>query len=376
MAALEEARRLGASDAAFYCDRATALTLLGDLGEALADFDRAAALDPDDWQTHTNRGFVRLLVGQWEGGWADNEWRLKRPDYPHKVYANLARQWQGEPLAGKTLLVCAEWGHGDTFQFIRYLRLIEDSGAKITLVVPAVSRRLLAANFPGVVVTESIGFQATFDYQVSLVSLPAIFGTTPETVPGTGPYLTADPDRVAKWGRRLGGPGFRVGIIWQGSLNYERDRYRSISLADYAPLAAVPGVRLISIQAMIGLEQLDVLPPGMAVERLGEEIENNPDGFREMAAAMANLDLLIMSDTGPTHLAAALGRPVWLAAPRYADWRWMRGREDSPWYPTMRLFWQKTAGDSAPVFARMARELAGVVARRGDSRDGPRPSPG
>jgi hypothetical protein len=137
-----------------------------------------------------------------------------------------------------------------------------------------------------------------------------------------------------------------------------------VPLTAFAPLAAVKGVRLISVQAMVGLEQLDALPAGMNVERLGQELENNPDGFREMAAIMQNLDLLVMSDTGPTHLAAALGRPVWMATSRHPDWRWMKEREDSPWYPTMRLFRQTTAGDWDSVFLRMAEELAGVVAGR------------
>jgi hypothetical protein len=196
------------------------------------------------------------------------------------------------------------------------------------------------------------------------MSLPAVFGTTLATVPAKVPYLSVDPSRVAKWARRIGGHGFRVGVVWQGNRNYTRDRERSVPLTAFAPLAAVKGVRLISVQAMVGLEQLDALPAGMNVERLGQELENNPDGFREMAAIMQNLDLLVMSDTGPTHLAAALGRPVWMATSRHPDWRWMKEREDSPWYPTMRLFRQTTAGDWDSVFQRMAEELAGVVAGR------------
>ncbi|MEJ0096688.1 MAG: glycosyltransferase family 9 protein [Bauldia sp.] len=341
-----------------------ALTLRGDPGAALADFARVLELEPDNGLAHYNRALVRIAIGDWQDAWAEHEWRLTARAHVHNTYAKLAPTWRGEPLAGRRLLVYGEQGHGDTLQFVRYLRLIESSGAAITLVVQSATRRLLAANFPGVDVTEAVGLRSGFDYQVSLMSLPAVFSTTLESVPAEVPYLAAEAERVARWRERLGGQGFRVGIVWQGSRGYLRDSERSIPLAEYAPLAAVPGVRLISVQSMAGLEQLDSLPPGMQVERLGEEIENNPDGFREVAAVMANLDLLVMSDTGPTHLAGALGRPGWLALSRHPDWRWMREREDTPWYPTMRLFRQETRGDWAGVFARMAGELGTVVAGR------------
>jgi tetratricopeptide (TPR) repeat protein len=361
LAGIEEAGRLGASGKTFFHARAFVRATHGNPDEALADFQRALAIDPGDVQTHYDRALLRLAVGDWKNGWADYEWRLQIRKYAPDASIRQMPQWRGEPLAGKRLLVYAEQGHGDTFQFIRYLRLIESGGAAITLAVPEAARRFLAANFPGIDVTGSVGLRGGFDYQISLMSMPSAFGTMLESLPRNVPYLTAEAERVARWRRRLGTEGFRVGIIWQGSPKYTGDRERSIPLAAYAPLAGVPGVRLISVQAMVGLEQLDGLPAGMKVERLGEEIENNPDGFREMAAVMANLDLLIMSDTGPTHLAGALGRPVWLALTRYPDWRWMRDREDTPWYPTLRLFRQETMGDWAGVFARMAQELSATV---------------
>jgi len=369
LGALDDARRLGCPDADFYSARASYLAehgVPGDSGEVLALLDRALALRPENAQVHVARGLARLTVGDWRGGWADLEWRLKYPDHSHNDFVKKGvPQWQGEePLAGKRLVVYSEWDHGDTFQFVRYLRLIENSGAAITLAVPEAARRLLAANFPGIDVTNFPGIDVTgFDYHVSLMSLPAILGTTVETIPATVPYLSPDPALIAKWRERIGAEGYRVGIIWQGSARYKRDRYRSIPLAAFAPLAAVPGVRLISVQALVGLEQLDAMPAGMKVEGLGDEIENNPDGFREMAGVMANLDLLIMSDTGPTHLASALGRPVWLATPRNPEFCWGGVGEDTPWYPTMRLFRQETAGDWPGVFSRMARELRATVAR-------------
>jgi tetratricopeptide (TPR) repeat protein len=367
LGALDDARRLGCPDADFYSARAAHLAEHGepgDSGEVLALFDRALALNPENAQVHVARGLARLTVGDWKG-WTDLEWRLKYPTHSHNDFIRQTPQWQGEPLAGKRLVVYSEWDHGDTLQFVRYLRLIEDSGAAITLAVPEALRRLLAANFRSFTVTSFPGGidVTAFDYHVSLMSLPAILGTTVETIPATVPYLSADAALVAKWRQIIGTEGFRVGVIWQGSARYKRDRYRSIPLVEYAPLAAVPGVRLVSIQALVGLDQLNAMPAGMKVEGLGAEIENNPDGIREMAGAMASLDLIISSDTGPVHLAGALGRPVWLATPRNPEFCWGGVGDDTPWYPSMRLFRQRAAGDWADVFARMARELRATVAR-------------
>lgn len=375
LAEFDEASRLGVSESDLFGMRAVANAIIGAPAEALADFAAALALNPDDAQVHSNRAFLQVSLGNWEDGWPEHEWRLKsRRNAPPPGIKQFA-PWQGEPLAGKRLLAYAEQGHGDTFQFVRYLKQIERGGVTVTLHVPRQTRRLLAESFPAIDVVEALPANSEFDYRASLMSMPAIFGTIPATVPAEVPYLLFDPVRVDKWARRIGDHGFRVGVVWQGNRNYARDRDRSVPVSAFAPLARVPGVRLISVQAMVGLDQLDNLPAGMAVERLGDELENNPDGFREMAAIMTNLDLLVMSDTGPTHLAAALGRPVWMATAKYADWRWMREGETTPWYPTMRLFRQETAGDWEGVFARIAKELEQAVSQRSNKAE-PRPSPG
>jgi len=362
--ALEEAHRHGASGAEYFHGRAVALTVLGTREEAVAAFDKAIAMDPNNHVAHNNHAFLRLSLGDWEAGWAEHEWRLKARGHAHNELIRLAPQWRGEDLAGKRLFVYAEQGYGDTIQFVRYLPLLQERRAVITFAVPEPVFRLFAANFPDVDVTDMVGQRTGIDYQISLMSLPFVLGSTLATLPRQVPYLFADEERKAKWRARLGGDGFRVGIVWQGGPKYGRDRERSMRLAEFVPLAAVPGVRLISLQAAHGAGQLKTLPAGMKVEELGEEIVNNPDGFREVAAVMANLDLLILSDTGPTHLAGALGRPVWVALARHPDWRWMRDREDSPWYPTMRLFRQRTAGDWRGVFERLAAALAEEIARK------------
>jgi hypothetical protein len=222
-------------------------------------------------------------------------------------------------------------------------------------------RRLYEANFPGVDVASRLGARSGFDFQAPLMSLAHLFGSTWETVPATTPYLVADDARRAKWRERLGA-GFKVGIVWQGNPKYKSDRTRSFRPHEFAPLAALPGVRLISLQTHGPADALKQLPAGMRVETLGEEVVNNPDGFREMAAVMANLDLLVTSDTGPAHLAGALARPIFVALSHSPDWRWTYEGETTPWYPTMRLFRQETPGDWPGVFARIAAEVARLAA--------------
>ena len=362
--ALDEARRLGASGKAFFHARAVALAALGDPNDALAEFEKTLALDPKNFQAHYNLAFLKLATGDWQEGWAEHEWRLKVRAHAHNTFVQTAPKWEGQPLGGKRLLVYAEQGLGDTIQFVRYLRLIEGSGAEITLMVPEPVRRLFHANFPGVDVTASTGMRSGFDYQISLMSMANILRIHAGDAAGD----------VALPLCRRGAGREMAGATWNGRLS-RRDRLAGKPEVSARPravdtprrirtLARVPGVRLISVQSIVGLDQLKALPEGMKVETLGEEVVNNPDGFREVAAVMANLDLLIMSDTGPTHLAGALGRPVWLALSRHADWRWMRDRDDSPWYPTMRLFRQRTPGDWPEVFSRLARELTAEVAGR------------
>src|SRR5690606_4747466 len=154
-----------------------------------------------------------------------------------------------------------------------------------------------------------------------------------------------DPAKVRAWGRAITPDGFRIGVAWQGNPTNTSDLRRSVALAHYAPVAPGPGVRMISVQGVNGLDQVQSLPAGMVAEELGAKVTENPDGISEVAAAIANLDLIVSSDTMTAHLAGATGRPVWVALAYDADWRWLKDRADSPWYPTMRLYRQKTPGD-------------------------------
>jgi hypothetical protein len=327
--------------------------------DALASYDRAIALNPAYAEAYANKSTVKLRLGDFAAGWPLYEWRwqsrnfaMPRRDVPQPL-------WRGEAFApGQTILLHAEQGLGDTLQFCRYVPLVAARGAKIVLEVPRILRRLLRT-LPGDATIIRHGDPTpAFDYHCPLLSLPGIFGTTIETIPANVPYITAEPDRVAVWQKCLPPGDFRIGIHWQGNPVGKVDRGRSAPLAEFAPLAAIHGVRLVSLQKYHGLDQLARLPAGMSVETLGDDFDNGPDAFLDSAAAMMNLDLVISTDTAIVHLAGALGRPVWVPLQWAPHWIWMLDRSDSPWYPSMRLFRQTVKGQWRDVFERMASELS------------------
>jgi hypothetical protein len=256
-----------------------------------------------------------------------------------------------------------EQGLGDMLQFIRYAAPLKHQGATVLvetlkLLVPFFQR------CPGVdqVFAEGEALPA-FDVHAPLMSLPGLLGTTLETVPAEVPYLFAEEELVAKWARELGSePGFKIGVVWQGNPHHGWDHFRSFSLAQLAPLAELPGVRLYSLQRGPGAEQLVTLNGRFPVTDLAGRWADPFVSLRELAAVMANLDLVVTADTAPAHLAGALGVPAWVALAAVADWRWLLGREDSPWYPTLRLFRQDRLGDWGPVFQRLAADIRRYLA--------------
>jgi len=340
------------------------MTDVGDLEEARRSYVRAITMQPDNPAYRHNRGMFLLAMGELDQGWSDHEWRLKDPNHPVLQRVSDAPRWQGQELAGKRLLVLPEQGNGDTIQFVRFVPELVARGASVTCVVGPPLVSLFKRSMPSVDVTDMLGLRTAFDYQLPIMSLAHDLKKTLADLPGPVPYLFADPQRAEKWRRQVGSDGFRVGIVWQGNPKYFRDNYRSPALRHFASLAAIPGVRLISLQAIHGLDQLKSLPPGMNVEEFGDVIAKNPDGIDEIAALMANLDLIVSSDTVTVHLAGALGRPTWVALRYRPDWRWMLERPDSPWYPTMRLFRQKQHGDWPGVFVDIADALTQRVAHQ------------
>jgi Tfp pilus assembly protein PilF len=339
----------------------TLLKCGGDFAGSLAAYETALRLRPEDPEAVLARATLQLAHGQFESGWAGYERRTGLPEYDTRTFAQ--PRWQGERLAGRTLLVHCEQGFGDTIQFIRYLKLLVGLGGPLVVAAPAALLPLLRTSGIDNLVSLDQPLPR-FDLQVPLMSLPFVLGTRLETVPHDVPYLQVEPERVAHWrAELLAERGFKTGIAWQGRREYRADRQRSLPLLHFAPLAAVPGVRLLSLQKGYGSEQLTALAGRFNVADLSVRLDQGEGAFLDTAAAMQSLDLVVTSDTAIAHLAGALGVRVWLALGLVPDWRWMLAGERSPWYPTMRLFRQRVVGDWHEVFARMAGELTSLVTR-------------
>ena len=327
--------------------------------ESVACYKSALALRPKSPIAEWNLGYVSLLLGDFAEGWRYYEARRRqegmrwtRLDGP---------EWRGEPIAGKRILLYAEQGLGDTIHFARYVTFVADMGATVILGVQAPLAELLR----GVVGDPEIirhGDQTPpFHYHQSLMSVARLFEHDEKSIPSK-PYLRADSTRVAFWKARLPEAPLRVGIAWQGSGAIEG---RSIPLEQFAPLSAVPGVVLVSLQKNAGVEQLETLPPNMRVETLGEDFDAGPDAFLDTAAVMANLDLIVACDTSLAHLAGALGRPTWIVLKTVPDWRWLLHRTDSPWYPTARLFRREKSEAWADTMQKVGVALAELAAYDG-----------
>jgi hypothetical protein len=326
--------------------------------EAMEFLDRAIAgaghptLRADmEW----NKGQLLLLTGRMEEGWQVYETRMRRSTavrFPDKDKRPI---WTGrESLDGKTLLVHAEQGMGDTIQFCRYLRLAAARGGKVIFAAPPRLLRLLEPIKQWAELADQTQPLPDADYHILLISLPLALRTSMLAEPI--PYLAAEPERVTTWRARIGDDGFKIGIFWNGH-PHNPMRNRDFPLALFAGIGRRPGVRLISLQQGAGIEQLEHLPAGMTVETFAD-LDAGPHGFLDTAAIMMGLDLVITSDTATAHLAGALNRTCWVALARVPEWRWQFGRADSPWYPSLRLFRQTGRGDWASVFAQMEAALA------------------
>ena len=347
-----------------------ALRGLGQYPEALASLDRALALRPGDPTATWCKALIKLALGELREGWPLYETRLQL-ESGRRLLRNLSQsRWTGrEPIEGRTLLVQAEQGLGDTLQFCRYIPRLEELGAQVVFEVQPVLKRLLG----------SLGMRGTliargeplpqFDYHSPLGSLPLALGTELESIPGGVPYLHVDAAAVEHWSNRLQQlPGLRVGINWQGNPEAEKLaalEARSFPLAAAAPLARLEGVSLVSLQKGTGAEQRTQVDWSGAIAQLTDPYYLGADEIAgETGPILKGLDLLITADTALAHLAGALGVRVWVVLQAVPDWRWLIDRDDSPWYPTMRLFRQRTSGDWPEVFNRVAAEVSAMAGRR------------
>jgi tetratricopeptide (TPR) repeat protein len=336
---------------AAYADLGFVLYGLGEVAEATDCFHRLRALQPDSAEATSNLGIIHLLQGDLAAGWVEYEsrWKVGIADDRKLVQ----RRWKGEPIAGERILLYAEQGFGDSLQFVRYAPLVAARGAEVVLEVQPSLHRLLSRTSGTFRVMSRGETLPEFTWQCSLLSLPLAFGTELGTIPAAVPYVYPDPAQAQAWRRRLEGTTRRIGLVWGGNPGMHRDRLRSIPLELLLPLINVPGTSFYSLQIGPGSEQAKELPPDVRLTDLAPELND----FSETAAIVANLDLVISVDTSVAHLAGAMGKPVWIMLNKGCDWRWFLQREDSPWYPTARLFRQTTAGGWQEVVNRLEHAL-------------------
>jgi hypothetical protein len=304
---------------------------------------------PDDVRLHWNRAIAALVAGDWELGWQEYAWRKQHPDYASTFRVLPRPVWQGGELVGKTLLVMAEQGLGDTIQFARYLPWLAASGARVILACMPTLFPLMR-QLPGVqVVDRDAAAPPDYDLWVDLLDLPGLMRTRPTNIPNARGYLTADKARMRAWQAALPA-GRKIGLVWSGNSRHPNDQRRSMPLEALAPILARSDICFVNLQ--VGRH-------AALLSSLSHVFDAAPalSDFGETAAVIANLDLVMAVDTATAHCAAALGKPVWLMLPYTPDWRWMLERDDTPWYASMRLFRQTSPGDWAGVTHRMATAL-------------------
>jgi tetratricopeptide (TPR) repeat protein len=346
---------------------ANALVTLGRNREAIAYHRQALAIDPDDPSASWNLAHIYLSLGRFKAGWPGYESRFRMHSGPNmlppKTYPT--PRWDGSPFSGKTVLVHDEQGLGDILNFVRYLPMVKARGGTV-LFETRKSMASLLQGFPGIdalIIRKSAAARATpHDYHVALLSLPGIFNTTPGSIPAQVPYFFADPVKVAAWRRRIDGDGLKVGVVWAGNLNNIPLRHRASRLERLRPFLKVPGVQLYGLQKGVSEPDMLALPEAWRFPNFGPDFED----FTDTAAAIECLDLVITIDTAVAHLAGALGKPTWIMLSHPPDWRWLLGRDDSPWYPTARLFRQRHAHDWDFVYGSVNQALRKLAASRED----------
>ncbi|MCA9141114.1 MAG: tetratricopeptide repeat protein, partial [Planctomycetales bacterium] len=353
---LRKALRLRPDYAEAYNNFAIALVQSGRHVEAMRYYNLALHFRPDYPEAHMNRSLDRLALSDFEAGWIEYEWRWRgkqlRPRYPDSL------RWDGSSPASKRLLIHFEQGLGDTIQFIRYAQELKRMGAVVIAEIQPPLMTLLQESGCGVDELVAVGDPLPqFDFHAPLLSLPGLLNTSLGTIPAKVPYLSPRKLLVERWKSRLSNiEGYKIGIAWQGNPEYRGDRHRSIPLKSFAAIAQIPGVVLISLQKGHGTEQLTQVAEQFDIVQF-EDLDDESGPFMDTAAIMRCLDLVVTSDTALPHLAGSLGVPVWVALPVACDWRWMHGREDSPWYPTMRLFRQTEPDDWVSVFRKISDAL-------------------
>lgn len=322
------------------------------LPAALKQLHRAVELRPDSPESHFTLALAALTAGDFAIGWREYEWRWRCKSFSTAPRDFGRPLWDGSNPAGKTFLLHAEQGWGDTLQFIRYAALLAERGGSVIAEVPPQLARVIAT-VPGIsqVIARGAPLAAT-DFHAPLLSLPGLFHTTPETIPARIPYLFPPPTGPMLLPRAPGQR--RIGLVWAGGTAHQKDHLRSLPFVALPPLLQIPNCRFFSLQVGPRARDLATLPTANSITDLSSHLAD----FSDTASVIAQLDLVISVDTAVAHLAGALGKPVWILLPFAADWRWQMERTDSPWYPSARLFRQSRRGEWASVITAIAEQLA------------------
>jgi Tfp pilus assembly protein PilF len=341
-------------------NRGNTLRELNSFDEALSSYNRALTLRHNYADAHFNEALCRLATGDFDRGWRKYEWRWDAEQTNQR--RNFDRPlWLGsDEIAGKTILLHAEQGLGDTIQFCRYLPLVVERGAEVILEVQRPLQELMSDSFTSAaqIITQGAPLP-DFDMHCPLLSLPMAFGTRLETIPSATPYLRASPQVAKNWNARLGSAGRpKIGLAWSGNLRHKNDHNRSMRLAALLPLLDVDAT-FVSLQYDVRADDTAILKARSELLHFGDELK----GFSEPAALISNLDLVISVDSSVAHLAGALAKPVWVLLHFIPDWRWLHDREDSPWYPSARLFRQDDTRTWDSVIARVRAALYDFVRR-------------
>ncbi|UCF92988.1 MAG: tetratricopeptide repeat protein [Desulfobacterales bacterium] len=331
------------------------------IDEAIREFKKAIAIDSHWAKAHLNLSLALLVSGQFAEGWDEYDWRFEVDRYKADFRYRGADIWDGRAFSGKRLLVHDEQGFGDTLQFVRYLPHVKKLGGTVIFEVRKAIIPLLDG-FPGIdqLLERPVGGGANvkYDYYLPLLSVAGRLGTRLDCIPAKIPYLLAAPTKVARWKAETARPGFKIGLVWAGSQLHVNDGHRSCSLGQLEWLLHFPDTALFSLQKEVNREEEKQLNQ-MGIVDLGSRFND----FADTAAVIELLDLVIAVDTAVVHLAGAMGKPVWVVLPFDSDWRWLMNRDDSPWYPTMRLFRQKAVGDWDTAFRSVEKSLRELLGR-------------
>ena len=336
---------------------------LGNLAEAIRCYEQALRLDPQSAVAHRNLGKTLLRIGDFGRGWPEYEWRWLADGMPTPAKRFPQPVWDGTSPRGQTILLYGEQGFGDQIQFFRYAHEVQKMGARVIVQSHQRLTRLLRTGFGFDLLIGRNETPPKFDAQASFMSLPGILGTTIDTIPASSNYLSAEPSLVSHWQKILGDKsGIKVGIAWQGNPDYAGDRFRSLNLALFEGIAKSDNVRLISLQVGQGAKQISSCSFRDRIEDYCDQMDTGKDGFVDTAAVIANLDVVLSCDSSIAHLSGALGKNTWILLNRDAEWRWFVDRDDSPWYPSVRLFRQAQLGNWEQVVERVSEALKNPAA--------------